>query len=46
VQRIVNWFCNGSVEEVLIGMVDNAALDPKQLQLLSKKIAHARSRKK
>ena len=22
VQRIVNWFCNGSVEEVLVGMVD------------------------
>ncbi len=46
VQRIVNWFCNGSVEEVLIGMVDNAALDPKQLQLLSEKIARARSQKK
>ena len=46
VQRIVDWFCNGSVEEVLIGMVDNAALDPKQLQLLSDKIAKAKARKK
>jgi predicted transcriptional regulator len=42
VQRIVNWFCNGSLEEVLVGMVDNAALDPKQLQALSDKIAKAK----
>jgi BlaI family transcriptional regulator, penicillinase repressor len=46
VQRIVNWFCNGSLEEVLVGMVDNAALDPKQLQALSEKIAKARAKKK
>jgi len=46
VQRIVNWFCNGSLEEVLVGMVDNAALDPKQLQMLSDKIAKAKARKK
>jgi predicted transcriptional regulator len=46
VQRIVDWFCNGSVEEVLIGMVDNAVLNPQQLQLLSDKIAKARARKK
>src|SRR6201996_214008 len=46
VQRIVNWFCNGSLEEVLVGMVDNAQLDPKQLQALSDKIAKAKARKK
>jgi len=46
VQRIVNWFCNGSLEEVLVGMVDNAALDPKQLQVLSDKIAKARAKKR
>jgi BlaI family transcriptional regulator, penicillinase repressor len=46
VQRIVDWLCNGSVEEVLIGMVDNAALDPKQLQLLSDKITKAKARGK
>ena len=46
VQRIVNWFCNGSLEEVLVGMVDNAALDPKQLQALSDKIAKAKTKKK
>jgi predicted transcriptional regulator len=46
VKRIVDWFCNGSVEEVLIGMVDNAVLDPQQLQVLSDKIAKAKARKK
>jgi predicted transcriptional regulator len=46
VERIVNWFCNGSLEEVLVGMVDNAQLDPKQLQALSEKIAKAKARKK
>jgi BlaI family transcriptional regulator, penicillinase repressor len=46
VKRIVDWFCNGSVEEVLIGMVDNAVLDPKQLQLLSDKIAKIKRRGK
>ena len=45
VKRIVDWFCNGSVEEVLIGMVDSAVLDPKQLQLLSDKITKAKARK-
>jgi predicted transcriptional regulator len=46
VQRIVDWFCDGSLEEVLTGMVDNAALSPKELQALSDKIAKARERKK
>jgi BlaI family penicillinase repressor len=44
VQRIVDWFCNGSLEEVLTGMVDNAALSPKQLQTLSEKISRAKER--
>ncbi len=46
VQRIADWFCNGSLEEVLTGMVDNAALSPKELQALSDKISKARERKK
>src|SRR5580658_5841570 len=46
VQRIVDWFCDGSLEEVLTGMVDNAALSPKQLQLLSERIARAKGRRK
>lgn len=46
VQRIIDWFCNGSLEEVLNGMVDNAVLDPKRLQQLSEKIAKAKVRRK
>jgi len=42
VKRIVDWFCNGSVEEVLVGMVDSKMLDQKQLQALAKKIEAAR----
>jgi predicted transcriptional regulator len=34
VQRIVDWFCNGSVDEVLIGMVDSQMLDKVQLEKL------------
>src|SRR5689334_16493990 len=45
VKRIVDWFCNGSVEEVLVGMVDNAMLDQKQLRELADQVAKARSSK-
>jgi predicted transcriptional regulator len=46
VQRIVDWFCNGSVEEVLVGMVDSAMLDQRQLRVLADKIAEAKRGKK
>jgi len=42
VQRIVDWFCNGSVEEVLVGMVENEMLDQQQVRMLAEKIARAR----
>ena len=42
VQRIVDLFCNGSVEEVLVGMVDSAMLDPRQLRTLADKVAKAK----
>src|SRR3954452_15040992 len=42
VQRIVDWFCNGSVEEVLVGMVDRAMLDQKQLRTLADQVAKAK----
>jgi len=45
VQRIVDWFCNGSVEEVLVGMVDNAMLDRKRLRMLTDRIAQTKGRK-
>ncbi len=43
VQQIVNWFCNGSVEEVLVGMVDSAMVDPRQLRSLADQIAKAKT---
>jgi predicted transcriptional regulator len=42
VERIVDWFCNGSMEELLTGMVDSAVLDRKELQRLAAKIAKAK----
>jgi BlaI family transcriptional regulator, penicillinase repressor len=35
VRRIVDWVCNGSVEEVLVGMVDSKMIDWKQLRMLA-----------
>src|ERR1700753_4388269 len=46
VQRIVDWFCNGSVEEVLVGMVDSAMLDQKKLRTLADKVAKAKAEAK
>jgi predicted transcriptional regulator len=45
VQRIVDWFCNGSVDEVLIGMVDSQMLDKTQLEKLMKRIEQQQSGK-
>jgi BlaI family penicillinase repressor len=46
VQRIVDWFCNGSVEEVLVGMVDSAMIDQRQLRMLADKVAKAKGGKR
>jgi predicted transcriptional regulator len=42
VKHIVDWFCNGSLEEVLVGMVDARMLDSRTLQLLAKRIDNAK----
>jgi len=44
VQRVVDWFCNGSIEEVLVGMVDNAMLDQKQVRMLADKVAKSKAK--
>ena len=44
VKRVIDWFCNGSIEEVLVGMVDNAMLDQKQLKLLADQVAKAKAK--
>jgi BlaI family penicillinase repressor len=45
VKRIVDWFCNGSMEEVLVGMADARMLDPRTLQQLAKRIDDAKGGK-
>ena len=46
VQRVLDGLTDGSLEEVLMGMVDNGTLDPHQLQALAEKIAKAKAGKK
>jgi BlaI family penicillinase repressor len=46
VKRIVDRFCNGSLEEVLVGLVDTKALDRRELQRLADKIAKAKAAEK
>ena len=41
VKRIVDWFCEGSVEALLVGMVDSKVLDRAELQRLAERIAEA-----
>src|ERR1700750_2308781 len=44
IDRIVYWFCNGSVEEVLVGIVDRAMLDQNQLRALADQVARAKGK--
>jgi len=46
VKRIIDWFCDGSVESLLVGMVDSAVLDRKELQRLADRIAATKKGKK
>ena len=41
VKRIVDWFCEGSVEALLVGMVDSKVLDLAELSRLAERIAAA-----
>lgn len=43
VKRILEWFCDGSVEQLLVGMVDSSVLDRKELQRLAERIATAKT---
>jgi len=42
VKNIIDRFCGGSAEALLLGMVDNAVLDHKQLERLARKIAEGK----
>lgn len=44
-RHLIDRFCEGSVEELLVGLVDNQVLDAKQLRRMAEKIA-ARKEKK
>ena len=43
-KRIVDWFRDGSVEALLVGMVDSEVLDRSELQRLAKLIAAAQKK--
>jgi predicted transcriptional regulator len=46
VKRIVDWFCDGSVDEVLVGMADADMLDKTQLDRLMERVQQAKQSKK
>ena len=46
VKRIVDWFCHGSMEELLVGMVDTALLDHNDLLMFAGKFSKAKKGKK
>ena len=39
VRQIIDRFCGGSIEQLLVGMVDDQVLDEQELQRLAKRIA-------
>jgi len=45
VQSIIDRFCGGSVEQLLVGMVENDVLDRRELRQLARKIAERKGQK-
>jgi len=45
VKNIIDRFCGGSAEQLVLGMVDNAVLDRKQLERVARKIAAQKDEK-
>jgi len=43
VQKIIERFCGGSVEQLLVGMVNNDVVDEKELQRLAQRIARRKN---
>jgi predicted transcriptional regulator len=46
VRNIIDRFCDGSVEQLLVGMVDNQVIDEQELANLARKIARRKAGKK
>jgi BlaI family transcriptional regulator, penicillinase repressor len=42
IKRIIDWFCDGAADEVLVGMVDADMLDRKQLDRFIARVAQAK----
>ncbi|HLV87290.1 MAG TPA: BlaI/MecI/CopY family transcriptional regulator [Candidatus Sulfotelmatobacter sp.] len=45
VKGIIDRFCGGSAEQLVLGMVDNDVLDRKQLERLARRIAESEQRR-
>jgi predicted transcriptional regulator len=45
VQHIIDRFCGGSVEQLLVGMVENNVLTPNDLEQLAHRVAQRRGEK-
>ena len=46
VKNIIDRFCGGSAEALVLGMVDNQVLDSKQLEILARKVAQENSKRR
>jgi len=44
VRQIIDRFCGGSVEQLLVGMVDHEVVDRRELQSLARKIARRKQK--
>ena len=44
VRKVIDQFCQGSVENLLVGMVDSAVVSPEKLAELAQKIADSKQR--
>jgi predicted transcriptional regulator len=42
--NLIERFCGGSVEELLVGLIDNQVLKPQQLQRLAAEIAERKGK--
>ena len=42
VQRILDWFCEGSVEELLVGLVNSKVVSRAELERLARRVAAAK----
>jgi BlaI family transcriptional regulator, penicillinase repressor len=44
VKRIADWFCNGSLDDVLVGMVEAKLLNQRDLQRIAERVAKEKTK--